>query len=238
LLRIYPDLQGLPTISVYDVADRMLGQFGEKLSEYAMEKFRRRDVRVCMKREIEGFERGVMKVKDEGEVKFGVAVWCAGNKATSLVENLDVKKSEGGMERVFTDKWLRVLKPEKEEGIVEGVYTLGDAADIEGNALPPTAEVALQKAEWLAKHLSDVENHKADGKGMEEEGFKYHPKALVAYIGRKDGVVDGGVEWTGKGAWLAWRSGSLEWTRSWRRRCMIVLVWVMNKFDGREIARQ
>jgi NADH:ubiquinone reductase (non-electrogenic) len=50
--------------------------------------------------------------------------------------------------------------------------------------------------------------------------------------------VDGGVEWTGKGAWLAWRSGSLEWTRSWRRRCMIVLVWVMNKFDGREIARR
>jgi NADH:ubiquinone reductase (non-electrogenic) len=238
LLRIYPDLQGLATISVYDVADRMLGQFGEKLSEYAMEKFRRRDVRVCMKRKIEGFERGVMKVKDAGEVKFGVAVWCAGNKATSLVENLDVKKSEGGMERVFTDKWLRVLRPEKEEGIVEGVYALGDAADIEGNALPPTAEVALQKAEWLAKHLNDVENHKADGKGMEEEGFKYHPKALVAYIGRKDGVVDGGVEWTGKGAWLAWRSGSLEWTRSWRRRCMIVLVWVMNKFDGREIARR
>ena len=86
LLGIYPDLKGMVTISVYDVADRMLGQFGEKLSEYAMEKFRRRNVRICMGRKIEGFESGVMKVKEDGNVRFGMAVWCAGNKATGLVE--------------------------------------------------------------------------------------------------------------------------------------------------------
>ncbi|KAN0122109.1 FAD/NAD(P)-binding domain containing protein [Hyaloscypha variabilis] len=224
LSRIYPDLEGRATISVYDVADRMLGQFGEKLSEYAMEKFRRRDVRVCMGREIEGFEIGIMSVKDEGEVKFGVAIWCAGNKATSLVEGLDVRKGEGAMQRVCTDRLLRVLKPEGKEarkGIedyFDNIYALGDAADIEGMSLPPTAE---------------NENGNVEG-----EGFKYDQKALVAYIGRKDGIVDGGGKWTGKGAWLAWRSGSLEWTRSWRRRAMIVLVWVMNKLDGREIARR
>ena len=242
LLRIYPDVTDLVTISVYDVADRMLGQFGEKLSEYAMEKFRRRDVRVCMSRKIEGFEQGVMSVKGEGEVKFGVAVWCAGNKATALVEGLDVRKSEGAMQRVCTDSWLRVLKPEQEgrgKGMeyFENVYALGDAADIEGMSHPPTAEVALQKAEWLAKHLNSISTQDKGGE-VEVESFKYDQKALVAYIGRKDGVVDGGEEWTGKGAWLAWRSGSLEWTRSWRRRAMIVLVWVMNKLDGREIARR
>jgi NADH:ubiquinone reductase (non-electrogenic) len=242
LARIYPNLEGMATISVYDVADRMLGQFGEKLSEYAMEKFRRRDVKVCMGREIEGFERGVMSVKDEGEAKFGVAIWCAGNKATSLVEGLDVRKSEGAMQRVCTDRLLRVLKPEGKEArkgredYFDNIYALGDAADIEGMSLPPTAEVALQKARWLAKHLnSPIQN---ENRNVEGEGFKYDQKALFAYIGRKDGIVDGGGKWTGKGAWLAWRSGSLEWTRSWRRRAMIVLVWVMNKLDGREIARR
>ncbi len=90
----------------------------------------------------------------------------------------------------------------------------------------------MQKAKWLAKHLNDVEN----GKGMVGE-FTFDQKPLVAYIGRKDGVVDGGGEWTGKGAWLAWRSGNLEWTRNWRRRAITLLVWVMNKLDGREIAR-
>ena len=237
LLGIYPDLKGMVTISVYDVADRMLGQFGEKLSEYAMEKFRRRNVRICMGRKIEGFESGVMKVKEDGNVRFGMAVWCAGNKATGLVDELDTRKSEGAMERVLTDRWLRVLKPEGTKGqggqYFEDVYALGDAADIEGQSHPPTAEVALQKAEWLSKHLNDVEN----GKGM-GGGFNFDQKPLVAYIGRKDGVVDGGGEWAGKGAWLAWRSGNLEWTRNWRRRAMILLVWVMNKLDGREIARR
>ncbi len=41
----------------------MLGQFGEKLSEYTMEKFRRRDVKVYMRRHIEVFEKGVMKLR-------------------------------------------------------------------------------------------------------------------------------------------------------------------------------
>lgn len=233
LHRIYPDVVEYAKISVYDVADKILGMFGDKLSEYAMEKFRRRDVNMCMGRHIEGFEKGVMNVKEDGPVGFGLAVWAAGNKSTKLVEELDVRKSEGGMERIMTDRYLRVFHPsESKKGdgeILEGVYALGDAADIVGHELPATAEVAVQKAKWLAKHII-----------ADEEGkpFSYEQKSLIAYIGRGDGVIEGKQDWTGAGAWLAWRSGSLEWTRSWRRRAMIVLYWVMNKLDGREVARR
>ena len=131
----------------------------------------------------------------------------------------------------MTDRWLRVLKAGKEGGeeVVDGVYALGDAADIESHELPATAEVAVQKAEWLAKYVI------AGGEG---KPFEYKQKALVAYIGRQDGVVDGKQDWTGASAWLAWRSGNLEWTRSWRRKVMMVLYWVMNKLDGREVARR
>lgn len=228
LLGIYKELEGLVTVSVYDIADRMLGQFGEKLSEYAMEKFRKRDVKIRMGKHIQGFGSGVMKVKEDGEVKFGAAVWCTGSKAGSVVEKLEVKKNEAG-QRVLTDRWLRVLQEGDGDGEVEGAYALGDAADIEGGELPTTAEVAVQKAKWLANYLIAGE----DGKQ-----FEYKQKAVVAYIGRRDGVVESKTDWTGAGAWLAWRSGSLEWTRSWRRRAMIVLYWVMNKLDGREIARR
>ena len=160
LLKLYPHLEGMVKVSVHDVADRMLGQFRKKLSKYAMERFRKRGVGVCLGRKILGFERGAMRVKGingegEEEVSFGVAVWCAGNKARELVENLGVRKAEEGMERVLTDECLRVLKPKGEgngEVVVEEVYALGDAVDIDGMGLPPTAEVALQKAEWLANH--------------------------------------------------------------------------------------
>jgi NADH:ubiquinone reductase (non-electrogenic) len=74
LLKIHPELEGLVTISVYDIAARMLGQFDNKLSEYAIERFLRREVRVCMGRHIERFESGVMRIREEGKVGFGVAV--------------------------------------------------------------------------------------------------------------------------------------------------------------------
>ncbi|CAL3973100.1 unnamed protein product [Diplocarpon coronariae] len=243
LLQIYAECGGLVSISVYDVADRMLGQFGEKLSEYAMEKFKRRDVNVRMGRHILGFERGVMSVKEDGQVGFGVAVWAAGNKTCGLVEEMQgVKKDEKG--NLVTDRYLRVLSGEKGGEVVDGVWALGDAAGMKDDPLPATAEVAVQKAEWLANYLvkvseSDVkEDEEKESSYSPGAGFEYKQKALVAYIGRKDGVVDGGGKWTGKSAWLAWRGGSLQWSRSWRRKAMMLVYWVLNKWDGREIARR
>lgn len=229
--KVYKELEGLVTVSVYDVADRMLGMFGEKLSQYAMERFRKRNVKVQMGRHIEGVEQGKLKIKEDGEVKFGVCVWATGNKACGLVEDLDVRKSEKGMERILTDRHLRVLRKGEGGEVFDGVYALGDAADIANHELPTTAEVAVQKAKWLAKHLKA-------GADSGAKPFSYEQKALIAYIGRHDGVVEGKKDWTGASAWFAWRRGSLEWTRSWRRRAMICIYWFMNWLDGREIARR
>lgn len=236
LEKIYRGLEGLANISIYDVADRMLGNFDEALSEYAMEKFRKRNVGVKMSKTIQGFEKGVMKVKEDGDIKFGIAVWAAGNKMSGLVDGLEVRKVKGG--KMGTDRFLRVLEATEEEedgpkddlrtDPIERVYALGDAADIINAPLPPTAEVAVQQAKWLAKHLAA---------GREGKAFGYEQRALKAYIGRHDGVIEGKQDWTGQTAWLAWRSGTLEWTRSWRRRVMICVVWCLNKWDGREIAR-
>jgi NADH:ubiquinone reductase (non-electrogenic) len=99
LLAIYPHFKGLPTISVYDVADRVLGQFGEKLGEYAMSQFKAREsVTICTARQIEKVQKDALIVKEEGRVGFGVCGWAVGNKACKLVEELHVRKSEKGVE--------------------------------------------------------------------------------------------------------------------------------------------
>ncbi|APA08340.1 hypothetical protein SS1G_13269 [Sclerotinia sclerotiorum 1980 UF-70] len=267
---VYPRLKGYCTISIYDVADRLLGQFGEKLSEYAMEKFENRgDVHVKTGKHIQEIKRNSMLIKEEGEVPFGVVVWAVGNTAGKLVEGLECRKSEG-LQRILTDKWLRVLKTadfdavkkqeqEQEQGnqtgdIIKNVYALGDAADILNNELPTTAEVAVQKAKWLTRHLLDAalnsplaNSHSANETSETSEtsistpktpSFQYKQKDLIAYLGRGDGVIQGKTEWTGVSAWLAWRSGSIAWTRGWRRRVMVVVNWVANFVDGREVARR
>jgi NADH:ubiquinone reductase (non-electrogenic) len=74
-----------------------------------------------------------------------------------------------------------------------------------------------------------------------DKPFAYTQKRLVSYIGQRDGVIAGkGPDhkgWTGRSAWLSWRSGSLIWNRNWRSRIAIVLTWVLNALLGKEIAK-
>lgn len=155
-------------------------------------------------------------------------IWATGNKNVPLVGKLRVSKSPHGMKRILTDQYLKILAEDK--SIIEKAFALGNAADIDGKSLPTTAEVAPQKAEYLVKMLNPSSNDYV-------LPFKYQQRKMVTYTGQKDGVVEGGQYHTGYAAWLSWRSGNLLWTRSWRRRLMMCMAWLMDWFDGREIAR-
>lgn len=112
----------------------------------------------------------------------------------------------------------------------DSAFALGDAADVRGCSLPTLAEVALQMGKYLT--------HELNTDGQPAKPFKYKQRALLAYLGQHDGIIGGRHEWTGQSAWLAWRSGSLGWTRSWRRKFMISISWLFVWLNGRDIARK
>ena len=226
LYAVYPRLKGLASIAIHDVASQILAPFDQRLSEYALSSFERRNVQIKTNSHIEKVEKDAFYTKEDGKIPIGMLVWATGNKQVELVDNLTCKKSEK-LPRILTDKYLCVLKPDSTP--LENVFALGDAADIDGTSLPTTAEVAVQKAHHLAKFLNGR---------MAEGEFGYKDRPMVAYIGGHDGVVHGEKDWTGPSAWLAWRNGSLEWTRSYRRKAMIWIYWTMNWLDGREISRK
>lgn len=148
-----------------------------------------------------------------------------------FIERLDVRLSQKGLKRILTDERLRVYKTADSDEIYDDVWALGDAADVEGLSLPTTAEVAVQKAKYMVGQFN--------GTGTDGP-FEYQQKQLVTYIGNRDGVIAGKEDregWTGHGAWLAWRSGSLMWTRSWRNRVMISLTWIVNAVFGKDVAK-
>lgn len=234
---LYPEVGHQLSISIYDVAPNILGAYDRKLHEYANQQLRRREVRIETSSHIERVERGVMWTREKGRVGFGMLVWCTGNKNVPLVDSLDVRLPEKGLKRILTDEYLRVYKGKDSDEVYEDAYALGDAADIDGASLPTTAEVAVQKARYLVERFNAAETAK---ELLYAGPFEYKQKALVSYIGSHDGVI-GGKEnregWTGRSAWLAWRSGSLMWTRNWRSRIMIMFTWVLNAVLGKEIAK-
>ena len=223
--KLYPKLDGLARITIYDAAGFILGAFEEALQRHAIKSFSKRRVRVITGSRIKGVAKDSITTEAEGKIGCGMVLWTAGNKQCSLVDHLDVAKT-GGLPRILTDKYLHALATDNTP--MSDVFALGDAADINKYFLPTTAEVAVQKAEYLARVLNtDTFNL----------SFDYQQKALVAYIGGRDGVVCGKPGWSGPRAWAAWRSKNLLWTRSWRRKFMIMAYWVLDCLGGKEIAR-
>lgn len=234
---LYPEVGHRLNISIYDVAPYILGAYDKNLHEYANKQLRKREIRIETSTHIERVERGEMWTQEKGRVGFGMLVWATGNRNVPFIEGLQVRLPEKGLKRILTDGYLRVYKSKDSDDVYEDVYALGDAANIDGSNLPMTAEVAVQEAKYL------VEQFNAAGtlrESRHQGPFNYRQKALVSYIGGHDGVIaarDNREGWTGKSAWLAWRSGSLIWTRNWRSRIMILFTWVLNWVLGKEIAK-
>lgn len=225
---LYSHLDGLVTIAIHDIAPTILSTFDKSLAEYALESLKEKKVQINTSSHIERVERDAIFTKEDGRLPYGMLLWATGNKANTLVENLNVKKPEKGLPRILTDRSLRALRPDGT--VIEDAYALGDAADIDGFTLPTLAEVAMQKGEYLSRELNLAD--------APTRPFEYKQRMSLAYLGQHDGVAGGEKEYTGQRAWLAWRSGSLLWTRSWRRKVMISISWFMNWLGGRDIARK
>ncbi|KAL8728923.1 MAG: hypothetical protein Q9166_005090 [cf. Caloplaca sp. 2 TL-2023] len=234
---LYPEVAEYMRISIYDVAPHILGAYDQKLHEYAHSALLKRNIAIETNSRIEKVDKDALYIKDKGRVPYGMLMWVTGNKAVPLVEKLHVRKTDKGLVRILTDTHLRVYKSKSSDEIYDNVFALGDAADIDGESLPTTAEVAVQKAKYLVNFFN---SRSSTASPTPFVPFTYMEKQLVSYIGSRDGIIAGRGDregWTGRSAWLAWRSGSVMWTRSWRNRIVILLTWVVNVIFGKEIAK-
>jgi NADH dehydrogenase FAD-containing subunit len=92
LAKIYPELIPYHKITVYDVAEKVLPMFDEKLASYAMKKFKREGIEIKTSHHVEELRPGApaersasddskdyhlytLKVKEEGEIGVGMCVW-------------------------------------------------------------------------------------------------------------------------------------------------------------------
>jgi len=137
---------------------------------------------------------------------------------------------------VITDDFLRVQldaaqkHEEKPAAILRDVFALGDCATISGTQYPATAQVASQKATWLAKKLNQGD--------INTRGFSFASQGVMAYIGRWNAIVQterGNI--SGRAAWVMWRGAYLTKSISWRNRILIPMYWMINWIFGRDISR-
>lgn len=99
------------------------------------------------------------------------------------------------------------------------VFAIGDAATVQGTPLPATAQVANQKAKYLTKKLNTIIRDKPH-----LVPFTFHNAGSLAYLGDWEAVYDRTKvrgpksRWTGRLAWLLWRSAYFTQTVSIRNK--------------------
>ncbi|KAF1810808.1 FAD/NAD(P)-binding domain-containing protein, partial [Eremomyces bilateralis CBS 781.70] len=202
-----------------------------------------------------------LKVEEEGELGVGMVVWSTGLMmnpfiSKALDRTFDLPETTHGEARpgpdtgherlwkikkqsksgsIITDDRLRVLVQSKTDDakstVLQDVYAIGDCATTEGTSYPATAQVASQKAYWLAKRLNRG--------GFERGGFNWKNAGTLAYIGSWRAIMQAGTggHVSGRAAWIVWRGAYLTKSVSWRNKLLIPMYWVINWAFGRDITR-
>ncbi|KAF2650944.1 nucleotide-binding domain-containing protein [Lophiostoma macrostomum CBS 122681] len=106
LAKLYPELIPFHNITNYDVSEKVLPMFDEKLAKYAMDTFKREGISIKTSHHVQELKLGspqksranaeddhacfTLKVKEEGEVGVGMVVW-----STGLMQNPFVAQAMG-----------------------------------------------------------------------------------------------------------------------------------------------
>jgi NADH dehydrogenase len=234
--KMYPDLVPYARITVYDVASKVLPMFDERLSQYAMNHFKREGIAIKTRHHVQELRKGVpaalsgrkdildsstcytLLVKEEGEIGIGMCVWSTGLTANPFIQGaLDGKlKHHPKSRNIFTNRRLQIKRAD--DSTISNVFALGDCAIMEGTQYPATAQVASQEASWLAKRLN-----RGDIEGQE---FTYRDMGVMAYVGNWNAILQSqGHGVSGRAAWLIWRGAYLTKSVSWRNKILIPVYW-------------
>jgi len=223
LRRWFPALLTDVRITIVDAAKSLLNTFDAKLSAYAMERFRREKIQVRTEASVKEVREHEVVLMDGSVLPCGMVVWSTGIGATPMVQALPFPKDRG--QRLLTDTFFSV-------DASNSIYAIGDCATRSGDALPATAQVAMQEGEFLAKHLNRLV------RGREPKEFKYRHMGMLAYVGNRRALADTTyVKGRGFATWLFWRSAYVTKLVSLKNKTLVLFDWFKTMVFGRDISR-
>jgi NADH dehydrogenase FAD-containing subunit len=239
MVRLYPDLADKVTMTVYDVASKILSSFDESLSEYAMNLFQRRGIKLKLQTKVAEVTKDHILLGDGTRVPYGMLVWSTGLTANPLIKTStfdNILKTNN--HTLQTDEYLRVLQ--KDGSVLEGVYALGDCSSMKSQPLPATAQVATQEAVYLANLFNKHSRYPEKEVSSLIKPFNFFDRGSMAYVGKWSAVVDlksAKTSNSGRSAWLFWRSAYFTMTVSTKNKILIPMFWFLTWIFGRDISR-
>jgi NADH:ubiquinone reductase (non-electrogenic) len=223
LTRSYPELASFARVLVVEALGRLLSSFDQALADYTQRHFGRAGIEVRTGAKVQAVEAGAVVLEGGERLRCGLVLWAGGNAPVAFIRSLGIPLDRRG--RLVVDDRLRV--PGR-----EGVYALGDCAAVGEPSLPATAQVAQQQGKYLASALDRLRD------GKPAQPFQFRPAGMLAYIGGGQALADlPRVKWSGRGAWLFWRSVYLTKLVSLANKIKVLFDWGKARLLGRDLSR-
>lgn len=225
LMKTYPRVAPNVQITLFEAGKEILGAFDETLRNYTKAHFKRQHIRIRLESPVAEVREKELVLKGGERVPTGLVVWSTGYGPSEFVKSLPFSKGRFG--QVLTDEYLRI--PE-----VEGIYAVGDCAQVSGRSLPQTAQVAMQQGKSLAAAFNAME------RGKQPRPFKFVNLGMLAYIGENEALAEipkAGIFSRGMLTYLLWRSAYLTRLVSVKNKVLVLFDWVKTSVFGRDLSR-
>ncbi|MDB5034752.1 MAG: putative dehydrogenase [Chlorobi bacterium] len=223
--RSYPHLKGEVKISLFEAMNTILNSFDGNLRRYTAEHFKRQGIELRVGTPVQEVLDGGLKLKNGEMIPAGLIVWSTGYGPTGLAQSLPFDKDRSG--RILVDECLRVpAHPE--------IYALGDCSNIAGNAVPQTAQLAMQQGKYLAKALNAIHD------GESPKPFKFNNLGMLAYVGESKALADipkANIRWRGLITYIFWRSAYFTRLIGFKNKVLVLFDWIKTAVFGRDLSK-
>ena len=224
LTQDYPDLAPYARVVVVEALGRLLTGFDDALGTYTTRHFARGGIEVRIGAKVQAIEPNAVLLEGGERIDCGLILWAAGNAPVPFVKTLGTPLDRRG--RIVVDDLLRL--PGREDA-----FAMGDCAAVgETATLPATAQVAQQQGKYLARALE------RGRQGRPVKPFRFRAQGMLAYIGGGQALADlPQVKWSGRGAWLFWRSVYITKLVSPANKIKVLFDWIKARLFGRDLSR-
>jgi len=212
-----PALAARCKVHLVDMVPSVLNMFSTKSQSYATEHLTKIGVQLHMGVGVTEVRKDGVTLADGSTVPAQIVVWAGGLKAGDLIANSGLTQGRGGRVDVNPD----LTAPD-----VDGVYVLGDAANITdstGAKLPQLGSVAQQAGKWAANNII------ADLRGGTRKPFSYFDKGYMAMVGRGAAVAELGrkrLQLQGPFAFLSWLLVHLALLSGLQQKARALFSWL------------
>ncbi|MFJ4170025.1 NAD(P)/FAD-dependent oxidoreductase [Paenarthrobacter sp. NPDC089714] len=212
-----PELAARCRVHLVDMVPVVLNAFSKKSQDYAADHLGKVGVQLHMGVGVTEVRADGVSLADGTFIPAQIVVWAGGLKAGDLISGSGLAQGRGGRIDVRPD----LTAPD-----VDGVYVLGDAANItdaSGTKLPQLGSVAQQAGKWAAGNVL------ADLNGGTRKPFHYVDKGYMAMVGRGAAVAELGrkrLQLQGTFAFLSWLLVHLALLSGLQQKARALFSWL------------